>query len=182
MPLIYDELRKRATQKLARERPGQTIQATALVHDAYLRLVGSGAAQGWSGRGHFFAAAATAMRRILIERARQKRRQIHGGGRQRRELHPDLVASPEPDEDLLALDTALARLAERDPVKARLVELRYLAGLTGFAYRSLPIGAPRNEPPHETSTGAIRRGVLIEQVSIGQGLPRILEGPASGDA
>ncbi len=131
LPLIYDELRKLAAQKLARERPGQTIQATALVHDAYLRLVGSGAAQGWSGRGHFFAAAATAMRRILIERARQKRRRIHGGGRQRRELHPDLVASPEPDDDLLALDTALARLAERDPVKARLVELRYFAGLTG---------------------------------------------------
>jgi RNA polymerase sigma factor (TIGR02999 family) len=133
LPLVYDELRKLAAQKLARERPGQTIQATALVHDAYLRLVGSGAAQGWSGRNHFFAAAATAMRRILIERARRKRRRIHGGGRQRRELHPDLVPSPEPDEELLALDAALARLAERDPVKARLVELRYFAGLTGEA-------------------------------------------------
>ena len=133
LPLIYDELRKLAAQKLAREPPGQTLQATALVHEAYLRLVGSGAEQGWSGRGHFFAAAATAMRRILIERARQKRRRIHGGGRQRRELHPDLVASSEPDEDLLALDTALARLAERDPVKARLVELRYFAGLSGEA-------------------------------------------------
>jgi RNA polymerase sigma factor (TIGR02999 family) len=131
LPLIYDELRKLAAQKLAGERPGQTLQATALVHDAYLRLVGNGAAQGWSGRGHFFAAAATAMRRILIERARQKRRQIHGGDRQRRELHPDIVASTGPDEDLLALDTALARLAERDPIKARLVELRYFAGLTG---------------------------------------------------
>jgi RNA polymerase sigma factor (TIGR02999 family) len=131
LPLIYDELRKLATQKLAREQPGQTLQATALVHEAYVRLVGNGAAQGWSGRGHFFAAAATAMRRILIERARQKRRQIHGGGRQRRELHSDLVASPEPDQDLLALDTALAKLAEHDPVKARLVELRYFAGLTG---------------------------------------------------
>jgi RNA polymerase sigma factor (TIGR02999 family) len=81
----------------------------------------------------YFAAAATAMRRILIERARRKRRQVHGGGRQRRELRPDLVASPEPDEDLLALDTALAGLAERDPVKAQLVELRYFAGLTGEA-------------------------------------------------
>jgi RNA polymerase sigma factor (TIGR02999 family) len=131
LPLIYDELRKLAAQKLAREKPGQTLQATALVHEAYVRLVGNGAAQGWSGRGHFFAAAATAMRRILIERARQKRRQIYGGGRQRRELHPDLVASPEPDEELLALDTALAKLAEHDPVKARLVELRYFAGLTG---------------------------------------------------
>ena len=85
----------------------------------------------WDRRGHFFAAAATAMRRILIERARRKRREIHGGGRQRQELHPDLVASPEPDQDLLALDAALTKLAEHDPVKARLVELRYFAGLTG---------------------------------------------------
>ena len=95
LPLVYDELRKLAAAKLARERPGQTLQATALVHDAYLRLVGDGSERGWSGRRHFFAAAATAMRRILIERARRKRRQLHGGGRQRRELHPDLVASPE---------------------------------------------------------------------------------------
>jgi RNA polymerase sigma factor (TIGR02999 family) len=131
LPLVYDELRKLATQKLAREPTGQTLQATALVHEAYLRLVGTGAASGWSGRGHFFAAAATAMRRILIERARQKGRRIHGGGRQRRELHPDIAAAPEPDADLLALDAALAKLAERDPVKARLVELRYFAGLTG---------------------------------------------------
>ena len=132
LPLIYDELRKLAAQKLAREQPGQTLQATALVHEAYLRLVGNdGDGRHWNGRGHFFAAAATAMRRILIERARQKRRQIHGGERQRRELHPDIAASTEPDEDLLALDTALAKLAERDPVKARLVELRYFAGLTG---------------------------------------------------
>jgi RNA polymerase sigma factor (TIGR02999 family) len=131
LPLIYDELRKLAAQKLAREQPGQTLQATALVHEAYLRLVGDGEARCWDRRGHFFAAAAAAMRRILIERARRKRRQIHGGGRRRQELHPDLAASPEPDQDLLALDTALAKLAERDPVKARLVELRYFAGLTG---------------------------------------------------
>src|ERR1700728_3910184 len=89
LPLIYDELRKLAAQKLACEQPGQTLQATALVHEAYARLVGNGEERGWSGRGHFFAAAATAMRRILIERARKKRRQIHGGGRLRRELHPD---------------------------------------------------------------------------------------------
>jgi RNA polymerase sigma factor (TIGR02999 family) len=137
LPLVYGELRKAAAQKLARESPGQTLQATALVHEAYMRLVGNGAAQGWSGRGHFFAAAATAMRRILIERARHKRRQIHGGGLRRRELHPDLVATPEPDDDLLALDAALAKLAERDPVKARLVELRYFAGLTGEAAAEL---------------------------------------------
>jgi RNA polymerase sigma factor (TIGR02999 family) len=131
LPLIYDELRKLAASKLAREAPGQTLQATALVHEAYLRLVKDGGSQGWSGRGHFFAAAATAMRRILIERARRKRRQIHGGGRRRRELQPDIVAAPQPADDLLALDAALAKLAERDPLKAKLVELRYFAGLTG---------------------------------------------------
>jgi len=131
LPLLYDELRKLAARKFALEQPGQTLQATALVHEAYVRLVGTGREQGWNGRGHFFAAAATAMRRILIERARKKSRQIHGGERRRQELHPDLVASPELDEDLLALDAALAKLAERDPLKARLVELRYFVGLTG---------------------------------------------------
>ncbi len=131
LPLIYDELRKLAAQKLAREQPGQTLEATALVHEAYLRLVGDGDAKCWDRRGHFFAAAATAMHRILIERARQKRRQIHGGGRHRRELHLDLAASPEADQELLALDSALTKLAERDPVKAQLVELRYFTGLSG---------------------------------------------------
>jgi RNA polymerase sigma factor (TIGR02999 family) len=131
LPLIYSELRKLAARHIARENPGQTIQATALVHEAYLRLVGDEADKCWAGRGHFFAAAATAMRRILIERARKKRRRIHGGDFKRRELHPDIVAAAEPDEDWLALDTALVKLAERDPVKSRLVELRYFAGLTG---------------------------------------------------
>jgi RNA polymerase sigma factor (TIGR02999 family) len=132
LPLVYDELRKPAARRLAQEKPGQTLQATALVHEAYLRLVGNdGDARHWNGRGHFFPAAATAMRRILIERARRKRCQIHSGQRQRQELHPDIAASTESDEELLALDTALAKLAERDPVKARLVELRYFAGLTG---------------------------------------------------
>jgi RNA polymerase sigma factor (TIGR02999 family) len=129
LPLVYDELRQLAAQRLSQEQPGQTLQATALVHEAYLRLVGT--AQHWDRRGHFFAAAATAMRRILIESARHKRRAIHGGSRRRQELHPDLVAAPQPDEDLLALDAALAKLAERDSVKARLVELRYFAGLSG---------------------------------------------------
>jgi RNA polymerase sigma factor (TIGR02999 family) len=131
LPLIYDELRKLAAQKIAREQPGQTLQATALVHEAYLRLVGNGAGAAWSGRGHFFTAAAIAMRRILIERARRKRRAIHGGELKQQYLRPDLVASPEPDEDLLALDIALAKFAQRDPTKARLVELRFFAGLTG---------------------------------------------------
>jgi RNA polymerase sigma factor (TIGR02999 family) len=131
LPLVYDELRQLAAARMAREAPGNTLDATALVHEAYVRLVGPADAPRWENRGHFFAAAATAMRRILIERARHKRRIIHGGGRQRQELHPDLVAAPGPDDDLLALDAALAWLTERDPVKARLVELRYFAGLTG---------------------------------------------------
>ncbi len=130
LPLIYDALRQLAAQRLAHEQPGQTLQPTALVHEAYVRLVGAGAEQHWQHRGHFFGAAATAMRRILIERARHKQRQVHGGGRRRQELDPDLVAAPEPDPDLLALDTALTKLAERDPLKAQLVELRYFAGLT----------------------------------------------------
>jgi RNA polymerase sigma factor (TIGR02999 family) len=131
LPLVYQELRQLAAQRLAQEKPGQTLQATDLVHEAYLRLVGPGAADRLDNRGHFFAAAATAMRRILIERARHKGRIIHGGGRQRQELHPDLVAVPTANEALLALDAALAKLAGVDPVKARLVELRYFAGLTG---------------------------------------------------
>jgi RNA polymerase sigma factor (TIGR02999 family) len=131
LPLVYDELRKLAAARLANEAPGNPLDATDLVHEAYVRLVQPNDAARWDGRGHFFAAAATAMRRILIERARHKKRIIHGGGRQRLELQPDLVAAPAPDDDLLALDAALARLAERDPVKARLVELRYFAGLTG---------------------------------------------------
>ncbi len=131
LPLVYDELRALAALRLSHEPPGQTLQATALVHDAYLRLIRDGEALGWSGRAHFFAAAATAMRRILIERARHKRRQVHGGGRQRLELHPEIVAEADPNQDLLDLNAALSKLAERDPVQARLVELRYFAGLTG---------------------------------------------------
>jgi RNA polymerase sigma factor (TIGR02999 family) len=131
LPLVYDELRKLAAIRLAREAPGNTLDATALVHEAFVRLVAPADAGRWVNRAHFFAAAATAMRRILIERARHKQRRRHGGGRQRQELHPDLVAAPEPDEELLALDAALAKLAQHDPLKARLVELRYFAGLTG---------------------------------------------------
>jgi RNA polymerase sigma factor (TIGR02999 family) len=127
LPLVYDELRKLAAQKLAREKPGQTLDPTALVHEAYLRLVGRRVEQAWVGRGHFFAAAAEAMRRILVESARRKRRLRHGGGRQRVELAEP--AAPDPDENLLALDEALSRLAEEDPVAARVVELRHFAGL-----------------------------------------------------
>ena len=130
LPLVYDELRRLAAQKLAHEKPGQTLQPTALIHEAYLRLVGTQEdPRRFRDRGHFFAAAATAMRRILIDNARRKRSQKRGGGRQRQQL--DAVAAPEPEEDLVALDEALGKLAAQDPVKARLVELRYFAGLTG---------------------------------------------------
>jgi RNA polymerase sigma factor (TIGR02999 family) len=130
LPLVYDELRKLAAQKLAREKPGQTLDATALVHEAYLRLVGK-SAQPWDGRGHFFAAAAEAMRRILIDNARRKASGKHGGDRERTDLGALQLAAPEPAEDLLALDAALIKLAALDPQKAKLVELRYFAGLTG---------------------------------------------------
>ena len=127
-PLVYEELRRLAATRLAHEKPGQTLQATALVHEAYLRLVGD---QHFNGRGHFFAAAAEAMRRILVENARRRTRVKHGGGRQREDLPPDVAGPEPPDDDLLAIDAALAKLAQHDPLKARLVELRFFAGLTG---------------------------------------------------
>jgi RNA polymerase sigma factor (TIGR02999 family) len=129
LPLVYDELRRLAAQRLGQEKPGQTLQATALVHEAYLRLVGAKAPPSYRDRGHFFTAAAAAMRRILIDRARRKKTQKHGGDRKRQPL--GALTSPEPDQDLLALDQALQKLAAKDPDKARLVELRYFAGLTG---------------------------------------------------
>jgi len=126
---VYDELRRLAASKLARERPGQTLQATALVHEAYLRLLGD-ERSAWDNRGHFFAAAAEAMRRILVEAARRKARLKHGGGRQRLEFdEADFVAMPD-SIDLVALDEALERLAGVDRVKAELVKLRYFTGLT----------------------------------------------------
>jgi RNA polymerase sigma factor (TIGR02999 family) len=130
LPLVYQELRRLAAHKLAREAPGQTFQATALVHEAYLRLVDTAKVQRWDSRGHFFAAAAEAMRRILIDRARQKRSRRHGGGLKRRPLDQVDVAAPESAADLLALDEALERFEKADPAKARLVKLRYFAGLT----------------------------------------------------
>src|SRR5882724_8721827 len=130
LPLVYDELRKLAAQKMAQESPGQTLQATALVHDVYLRLVDVEKAQQWNSRGHFFAAAAEAMRRILIDQARRKQSQRHGGGRQRVDLEDLPIAAPEPSLDLLAVNEALERFEQVDPLKARLVKLRYFAGLT----------------------------------------------------
>ena len=130
LPLLYDELRKLAAQKLAHEKPGQTLQATALVHEAYVRLVDVEKAQHWNSRGHFFGAAAEAMRRILVENARRRARDKHGGDRGREELASSQIVAPEVSEDLLALDEALERLAEHDPQSAELVKLRYFAGLT----------------------------------------------------
>src|SRR5262245_33938534 len=130
LPLVYDELRKLAAERLAKEKPGQTLQATALVHEAYLRLVGADQVGHWDGRGHFFAAAAEAMRRILVETARKKKRQRHGGGRRRVDLQEAVSFADSPQEDLLALDEALTRLAARAPAKAELVKLRYFAGLS----------------------------------------------------
>lgn len=145
LPLVYQELRQLAAQKLAQEKPGQTLDATALVHEAYLRLVGKSAegdSHEWEGRSHFFAAAAEAMRRILIEKARRKQRQKRGGGRPHLDIELADLASPMPDEDLLALDEAMSRLAVEDPVRAKLVQLRFYAGLSNEeAARMLGISA-----------------------------------------
>jgi RNA polymerase sigma factor (TIGR02999 family) len=131
LPLVYEELRKLAAARLAQEKPGQTLQATALVHDVYIRLVDVDKAQHWNSRGHFFAAAAEAMRRILVESARRKRRLKHGGDRGRVDLEAALSLAPNgPTEDLLALDSALRELEAVEPEKAAIVQLRYFAGLT----------------------------------------------------
>jgi len=129
LPLVYDELRSLARARMARERPGQTMQATALVHEAWLRVAKEGG-QEWNGKGHFFGAAAQAMRRILVEEARRKGRIKHGGDRQRVELEDAQPEVEQPGLDVLAVEEALARLEREDPRKGRLVELRYFAGLT----------------------------------------------------
>ena len=130
LPLLYEELRRLAACRLAEEKPGQTLQATALVHEAYVRLVGAAGNQHWNSRGHFFAAAAEAMRRILIERARRKNRVRHGGELRRVDFDSELQISNEADENILALDEALKRLAIEDPQAAEVVKMRYFAGLT----------------------------------------------------
>jgi RNA polymerase sigma factor (TIGR02999 family) len=131
LPLVYDELRQLAAAKLAQEKPGQTLQATALVHEAYLRLVDADQAPQWKNSRHFFAAAAEAMRRILVEKARRKRSVKHGGKRARIDLDEAIVVEDEPREDLLELDELLEQLAAADPRAAELVKLRFFAGLTG---------------------------------------------------
>ena len=127
LPIVYDELRKLAAARLAREKPGQTLNGTALVHEAYLRLVGN---QRFDGRGHFFAAAAEAIRRILVEQARRRQATRYGGQSQRRDVDPDNLAGDAPDQRLLALHEALDAFATKHPQKAELVKLRYFAGLT----------------------------------------------------
>src|SRR4051812_2825500 len=130
LPLVYDELRRLAAQRLAREKPGQTLQATALVHDAYLRLVDVNKVGQWNSRGHFFGAAAEAMRRILVENARDKKRLKRGGDRKRIELDDPRLNYTEPVDELIEVDEALEQLAREDPQAAQLVKLRYFAGLS----------------------------------------------------
>ncbi len=130
LPVVYDELRRLAAQRLAQEKPGQTLEPTALVHEAYLRLVGNSQKQHWDHRGHFFAAAAEAMRRILVENARRKHGPRHGGSMQRIQADLNLLPAHAGSVDLLALDDALTRLAEESPARAELVKLRFFAGLT----------------------------------------------------
>ncbi len=130
LPLVYDELRKLAAAKMAQENPGQTLQATGLVHEAYLRLVDGDKALHWNSRGHFFAAAAEAMRRILVESARRRNGPKRGGDRERQDLSTSKLAAPEVSDNLIALDQALEKLAGEDPSSAEMVKLRYFAGLT----------------------------------------------------
>jgi RNA polymerase sigma factor (TIGR02999 family) len=145
LPLVYDELRRLAAQRLTQEKPGQTLQATALVHEAYLRLVGTDLVQRWDSRGHFFAAAAEAMRRILVERARGRRRLRHGGGVRRLDLlDAECAAGPGDDEQILLIDEALSRLAAARPQAAELVKLRFFSGLTAEEAAPLVGLSPRS--------------------------------------
>lgn len=130
LPLVYEELRKLATARMGKEKPGQTLQATALVHEAYVRLVGDGSSDSWSNRGHFFGAAAEAMRRILVEQARKKMRIRHGGEFDRVDLDSGAAMVDAPNDDILDLHEALTKLEEADSARAELIKLRYFAGLT----------------------------------------------------
>lgn len=162
LPLIYEELRLLAAQKLSHEPPGQTLQATALVHEAYIRLVGA-SSQGWNSRGHFFGAAAEAMRRILVENARRKRRLKRGGGQHRIELDDAVLAIDEPLDDIIALDEALSKLAEEDREVCELVKLRYFAGLT-LQQTAEILGIPRRTADRHW---AYARAWLYQEVTDG---------------
>jgi RNA polymerase sigma factor (TIGR02999 family) len=161
-PLVYQELRQLAAQRMSKEAPGQTLQATALVHEAYIRLVGA-EEQNWSGRGHFFAAAAEAMRRILIENARRKKRLRHGGDRRKIDLDEASMAVAGPSDDLIALDEALEKLSSEDKVSADLVKLRFFAGLTMEQAANI-LGLPRRTADRNW---AYARAWLSREVSKG---------------
>lgn len=164
LPLVYEGLRRLAAEKMAHEKPGQTLQATALVHEAYLRLVDVEQVQHWDSRGHFFAAAAEAMRRILVEHARRKQRLKHGGGRSRE--HPEVeLAAPERPDRLLALDAALDRFAAGNPQAAELVKLRYFAGFSNTEAASLLGISPRKA----TQIWAYARAWLREEIGDEEG-------------
>jgi RNA polymerase sigma factor (TIGR02999 family) len=164
LPLVYRELRRLAAEKMAQEKPGQTLQPTALVHEVYLRLVDVDQAQHWDSRGHFFAAAAEAMRRILVENARRKQRLKHGGGRAREASASD-IAGPERPERLLAVDEALDRLAMTNPQAAELVKLRYFAGFSNAEAAALLAISPRKA----TQVWAYARAWLREELGDDEG-------------
>jgi RNA polymerase sigma factor (TIGR02999 family) len=161
LPLVYDELRQLAAAKLADERPGQTLQATALVHDAYIRLVDVDKAQHWNSRGHFFAAAAEAMRRILVDQARRKQAHKRGGQGQRVPLEEAEVGLASPADDLLDIDAALTRLANEDPQAARLIQLRYFAGLSLEDAAEL-VGVSRSTAYEHWSYARVRLKSLLD--------------------
>jgi RNA polymerase sigma factor (TIGR02999 family) len=161
LPLVYEELRKLAAERIAQEKPGQTLQATALVHEAYLRLVDVEKAQHWNSRGHFFAAAAEAMRRILVDQARWKLRHKHGGGRVKLHLDDNLVADQSEAEELLAINDALDRLAMEDHQAAELVKLRYFSGLS-IEQAAESIGIPRSTAYVQWAFARAALRVLLE--------------------
>jgi RNA polymerase sigma factor (TIGR02999 family) len=161
LPLVYQELRELAAHKLAQEKPGQTLQATALVHEAYVRLVDVETAQHWNSRGHFFGAAAEAMRRILVDQARRKQAGKHGGRSRRVSLDDVDVACTPPDDDLLAIDEALTRLAAEDQQASRLIQLRYFAGLS-LEEAAEAVGISRSTAYEHWSYARVRLRCLLE--------------------
>jgi RNA polymerase sigma factor (TIGR02999 family) len=161
LPLVYDELRKLASQKLAQEKPGQTLQATALVHEAYLRLVDPDEVAHWNGRGHFFAAAAEAMRRILVEQARRKQAAKRGGQSRRISLDAANLGYHSTDDELLDIDEALTRLAAEDPRAARLIQLRYFAGLS-IEEAAAMVGISRSTAYEHWSYAKVRLKTLLD--------------------
>jgi RNA polymerase sigma factor (TIGR02999 family) len=161
LPLVYDELRKLAAQKLAQEKPGQTLQATALVHEAYLRLVDGEQARQWNSRGHFFSAAAEAMRRILVDQARRKQATKRGGQARRVPLDAVDIGFTSPAEELLALDEALTRLAAEDPQAAQLIQLRHFAGLSLEDAAEI-VGISRSTAYEHWSYARVRMKTLLE--------------------